>query len=504
MLTFFRGWYGWIVCDFCDVRRFLDIAPIMRKLFISLFLLFASSAFAAGPAQTIYQINGSTAYYGTLDSLCAAIVAQYNASGDPTVLVAVVGGNCQVKDTKVGTFLTGGFSQVLVCSFSGGVPVFASASTGQCPAAPPACSVGSLGSMSIITAYATGPGSGSAIAKKIIPDGGLPSAQFCSNSCTVGFDSSVPNTGTCGSPAVADAKGYYPISCTVPMKGLGTPCASSTPVVNDPAQEPTVAPPSNLGACPIGSVPSGQDQSGMTICVGKTVAPNSSSTSATTSPTTTTTDSSNDTVTSSTTTVKNSDGSSTATTTTTTTTPSGAKTVAVTSSTTAASAGGAGVSDAQKPTDMCALHPELNVCQNSQVMGQCALITCSGDAITCSVARTAADMDCKDQAAAAAATALPSTATGAAILAGADPLASQISALTTGTSVDLSSTALDGSGFLGGGSCLADRSFVVAGQSVPVHFAFFCDHISSLRFVVLACAAIASYMLVSKSVLQGA
>lgn len=461
----------------------------MKKLFILFLFAWSSFAYATGPSLTVYITN-----YGTFSTAAAACAA---VSRDVSPTAVYIGATATACVFQVGTAVQTyqGFHTAVVCSLSSTGSTTTPDSSGNCPVvAPVGCTAGTS------VAFREDFGVPSKTAGSGVPVGYVPQHYGgCAVTVTgVTACHTITATGhvTCdytgvqtGSTAAADGSD----ETAVPTSSTGTTPVTA-PAVGD----------SGANGCPAGTVQGGTDPSGIPICMGKPAVTDPAPQTTTTTPTTTTTDASGNSVASSVSTVTNSDGSSTATTTTVTTTPSGSKSTTVSSVTSAATGGGAGVPDADKPKDLCADHPELNVCQNSTVSGACAAISCTGDAIQCSILRQAADMDCKDQTAAAAATALPSTATGSSILAGNDPLASQISTLTTGTSVDLSSTALDGTGFLGGGSCLADRSFTVAGRSVAVHFSAFCGYISSLRLVVLACAAIASYMLVSKSVLQGA
>ncbi|MDP5008125.1 MAG: hypothetical protein NWQ13_03835, partial [Glaciimonas sp.] len=86
---------------------------------------------------------------------------------------------------------------------------------------------------------------------------------------------------------------------------------------------------------------------------------------------------------------------------------------------------------------------------------------------------------------------------------GNDPMSSKIQDAQKGDTVDVSAQGLQSDGFLGGGSCFADRSFQAMGHTVTMSFGEICDKIAPLRAVVLLCAFITAYILVSKSVLQG-
>lgn len=158
--------------------------------------------------------------------------------------------------------------------------------------------------------------------------------------------------------------------------------------------------------------------------------------------------------------------------------------------------------DGEDGAGFCEENPTLSVCRDSAVSGiGCdgakSTIEIDGDAIQGAILRKIADEECANYVEHAAKT------LGQKLLDGADPMQAAIDAALAGSTVDLSGTALDWSGFLGGGSCLPDRSISFSGHSVAVSFSAICNNIAPLRFVILACSLIAAYLLVSKSVLQG-
>jgi hypothetical protein len=109
-------------------------------------------------------------------------------------------------------------------------------------------------------------------------------------------------------------------------------------------------------------------------------------------------------------------------------------------------------------------------------------------------------MQCAQQQDTDALKALPQKALGDQIMGGNDPMAGQIADTLKGTDVDMSRVSFDQSGFLGGGTCLANRSFVVMGRAVPVDFTTVCSNIAPLRAVMMAVALIMSYLIVGRSV----
>lgn len=112
-------------------------------------------------------------------------------------------------------------------------------------------------------------------------------------------------------------------------------------------------------------------------------------------------------------------------------------------------------------------------------------------------------MECKQRTDEEALKAMPEMTLGQKVLAGADPMQGEIDTVMKGTEIDVSKPQLDQTAFLGGGSCLPNKTMSVMGRSVTVEFAQLCTNIQPLRGVVMACAFILAYMIVSRSVLQG-
>lgn len=261
----------------------------------------------------------------------------------------------------------------------------------------------------------------------------------------------------------------------------------------------------STGGCPDGTISGGQDPYGMTICIGQTKPPSAAPPSTTTtSAPTTVTNSDGSTTTTQNTTTTNSDGSTSTVTKVTTTAPDGSTTVRTNTSTGTTPGGVAGTQDRpQDQTDLCKLHPELNICQNSQVVGTCGDITCTGDAIQCATLRAAAAIQCKQKQDDDDLKASPSKALGDSILGGTDPSKSTIDTLMKGDTADMSNPNLDQGGFVGGGACLPDKTFTVMGHVVTVSFATVCSNIQPLRYIVMACAFILVYLMVARSVING-
>lgn len=297
--------------------------------------------------------------------------------------------------------------------------------------------------------------------------------------------------------------------------GGGSSDPSTTPPTGaTPTPSPPIAPPppppgmcSTCRSCPAGTVQAGISADGIPMCVGTGTNPPPPPVPppSTTKPPTTTTGADGSTVVKQDTVQSNSDGSTTTTTTTTTTAPDGTKTVTVAANTSAAASGSPGRTDSNPQDDkynLCKQNPTLSICRESSVNGTCGQITCTGDAIQCATLRAAALMQCQQQKDIDDLTASPQKDLGASILSGADPMKTDIDNMLKGSETDLSKPSLDQAGFLGGGSCLANRSFTVLGKPVQVNFTELCSNIQPLRAVIMAVAFLAAYMLVSRSVLQ--
>ena len=239
----------------------------------------------------------------------------------------------------------------------------------------------------------------------------------------------------------------------------------------------------------------------MTVCIG-TAKPPTPPTTTTEKPPVTTPNPDGGSTTTKQTTTSNADGSTTTKTTTTVTAPDGSTTTTVDMQTSPKPTGGAGTEDKpEDKSDLCKQNPHLTICQNSQVMGQCGEITCSGDAIQCATLRAAAAMECRDKSDREELAKSPLKVTGDAILAGNDPQKAAIDAALNGTVVDLSNPNLDTSGFIGGGACFAPMSINVMGHTVTQSFASVCENILPLRYAIMLCASIIAYLIVGRTVL---
>lgn len=484
----------------------------MRKLFILFLFLFSRSALAV---EVRWGIDGGTVSgYSSGDGACAAAYpsSQWKQSWPKGsysgfTAIAATAGRCNASNGEgyTGYFATASSYTLPDCP-SGQSRPEGSGTCGVPPPTTPKCDTpaGQKMSWSQKTGHSSSPdaekGDGSGM------PGGFPTS---SPTCGLGGP---PSVDKCWSnPAADGGQDFFcqfsgtsngqnaPAGAPSDAGSAGAPGANSKPT----GMPPTPAPP---GGCPAGSTQGGVDSSGTPICIGSGTSPTGSNGGSpsdgkpTSSTTTKTTDSAGNSKETTKESRSNGDGSTTVKTTETTTAPDGSKS-STTSTTTGLTPGGKQGQPDKPDTDFCRLHPELNICRNSSISGQCGQISCMGDAIQCATLRAAAAMQCAQEKDVEAVKAMPSKALGDQILAGSDPLKSQIDAAIKGTEVDMSKVTLDQTGFLGGGSCLPDRSFSVMGKSVSVSFSAVCERIQPLRAAVMACAFIVAYLLVSRSVL---
>lgn len=290
-----------------------------------------------------------------------------------------------------------------------------------------------------------------------------------------------------------------------PPPTVPPPVVPSPPIQPPKPSTPDVC--STCVPCPAGTVQAGISASGIPMCVGTGTNPPPPATPPPTtvkSPVSSTgTDGTVTKVQEST--QNNSDGSVTTTTTTTVTKPDGSVSVSQSAAVTPSAAGSPGRTDGQPSddkTNFCKQNPTLSICRESSVSGTCGQITCTGDAIQCSTLRAAAAMQCKMQEDEDALKAMPARTLGDQILSGADPMKGAIDAAIKGETVDFGAEKMDQSGFLGGGSCIAPKTFHFFGKSHVMDFATACDNAQPARFVILGLAFIVAYLIVSKSVLD--
>lgn len=138
----------------------------------------------------------------------------------------------------------------------------------------------------------------------------------------------------------------------------------------------------------------------------------------------------------------------------------------------------------------CAENPGSTICKNSAISGSCGAVTCSGDAIQCAIAREQAKRNCELWDSAPGNHPGVVAANGLARPDGHPGLVPD--------SMDMGAV-IDTSNALGGGSCPADFSFSVAGQSLSIPFSTLCPHLATLGLIVQAFAMLAAAFIVFRS-----
>lgn len=281
------------------------------------------------------------------------------------------------------------------------------------------------------------------------------------------------------------------------------------PEVNDMAGDPadedfSGSSNDDSGSCPAGTTQGGVDSSGIPVCMGSGTAPDAPKAppTQTKEAPSTTTNADGSSTTTEVTRQTNADGSETTVTKTTTTNPDGSVTTATDVSVTNSSSGGAGRTDtdpADDKYDLCKTNPNLTVCKNSTVAGACEQTSCTGDAIQCATLRAAAIMECRQRKNEEDLTASPLHALGQSAIAGTDkdglPTIENASVFNVPGS-------LDQSGFIGAGSCFADKTITVQGHTVTIPFSQACDILLVLRYAIMVVAALVSFRILSGAVLK--
>lgn len=154
-----------------------------------------------------------------------------------------------------------------------------------------------------------------------------------------------------------------------------------------------------------------------------------------------------------------------------------------------------GNSDGSDPNSFCKKNPTLNICQNSTVSGECAATTCTGDAITCAILQEQRKANCEAK------ERNSHSDLSTAILNGADPQAESLPSLEKANVIELNNTPNSPSPWLGS-SCFADQSFELMNQTLVIRFSKLCDGLIAFRGLVMLIAGLASFKMVSRSVLS--
>lgn len=486
-------------------RRFLDSFYSMNYLFkrifvgvcIALVMMVVHKVSHAAPMSTMWRytsgsIGNSDYIYSSSASACSALISGWS-SGSSAYTDVSVDTACKAKRNSDGqVFSVGGASSRSACS-DGTVP-----SSGVCPDPVPVnkCVAGKSTTFTYMVS-ATGrvpvddqigcPINPNAQRDQCFKDG---SVTFCTL------------TGTqTGAPAVAG-------------DGSVTDAVASKPG-DVPSSNPQVPADPQLG-CPPGTSNYGIDSAGTTMCAGTGVSPVVATKTVTSAAPVTTSNADGSTTTTNSNSSINADGSTTTTKTDCTVGADGNSSCSTNSKTGSNTAGGAGKPDnasgaasssgsgaaksKDDPKDLCALHPELNVCQNSQVVGvgcngSSSNVGYTGDAIQGAILKKIADEDCARSAA------TPQSKLYDLMASGSDPLAATLPSTTNGTTVNGSSS-LDSSGFLGGGACFPDKSFPIGGRTVVIPFSNVCPYLVWFRAAVMLLALMSSFAILQGAILR--
>ena len=159
--------------------------------------------------------------------------------------------------------------------------------------------------------------------------------------------------------------------------------------------------------------------------------------------------------------------------------------------------GGGGSGDSG--SDFCQKNPTLNVCRNSTFNGTCGNITCLGDAVQCELLRQEAEMNCRKKEDDAKLLGSDFGRLGESLLKGNDPDAGKIPSRANAKEVDFGK--LDSSGWLGGGSCFADKSITVMGRTIQIPFSQVCSILVAFRYAIMIAAMLISFNMLRSTVL---
>jgi hypothetical protein len=435
--------------------------------------------------------------YGTLSNAGWVYGGWWNP-GSPPNLLAI--GCFGTKAGTNGTVNLTGFINKAICNPTTNVWDGVKTGTFTCkvasPPPPSECAASSLGLMHTTTGYTTGPQDGAAV----VADYPVTISRCFQGCATFPDQSHQPSPiGPCYQVEVKGANGFYEQYCNVYTVRTGGKCAGNEPATVPP--EPSnVTPPDTPGDCPKGMISLGVDSQRRTICTTKTV-PTDTNKSETTKPPVTTTNPDGSSVKVTETTRANSDGSTTKEVTTQNTSPTGVVTTNTVVTTTKPDGTAGGVNDKNVDKgDICTAHPELNMCRNSQVLGTCGQISCTGDAIQCAVARQTAILACKAEADAKEIQDAPATALGNQILGGADPAAGTLPTKANASVVDIGT--VDRTGWLGAGTCFADLTVTVMAKPIVIPFSSACQYLLGLRYAIMLAAMLFSFKLLSGSILR--
>lgn len=480
----------------------------MRKLFILFFVCWCGTAAAA---DTMYYSSNLKLMYGSAMGACAASTSAGTSNSADYIfeLIGFESGQCRVKVTSKRTgavvFPNNAYDSILtmqVASCPSGQVHQDGTPSGTCGAPPPPPCNTPAG-QPVSWTQKTGHSASADAEQGDGAPGPIPSS---SPSC--GVTGAKPEN--CWSVPASDGGQDFFCKFSGTSTGQGVPSGAPTDAGTPPAgAKPTNAPPTKAdpsGKCPGGMTQGGVSADGMAVCVGSGTNPTGANGGAptdarpTSSTTTKTTDASGNKVTTTTGTRDNGDGSKTTTKTVETEGPDGSKS-STTTTTTGLTPGGKQGQPDKPDTDFCRQHPELNICRNSSIAGQCGQITCMGDAIQCATLREAATIQCRQKEAEDALKASPLHALGQGASNGNDPEKGSLPSPSNGQTVDIS--ALNADGWLGGGAAFEDVSFTVQGHTITVPLSSATSLLVGLRYALMVAAALVSFRILSGAILGG-
>jgi len=479
---------------------------VMRKLFMSFLLLFVAGSASAEVVWYHYNFPSDT-FSSSASASCALGIAKMSGKTPTGASQAANGSydcNCSWKAYPGAPDTFGACGQATSTTKADCGRGEVRQPTGGCGMPPPKpCSTPAGGEVSW-NAYV----GHSSQRGDVPPDPGTqPPVPSSSPSCGLGGGRP---TGVPECWGVHTDDGGQDIFCTYTGKSNGQTAPQGTPPDSGPkgtGSTGTQMPPTKAGpdgSCPAGSTQGGVDSGGTPVCIGSGTNPTGANGGApsdarpTSSTTTKTTDASGNKVTTTTGTRDNGDGSKTTTKTVETEGPDGSKSSSTTTTTGLTPGGKQGQPD--KPDDdFCRQHPELNMCRNSSVAGQCGQISCNGDAIQCATLREAATIQCRQKEAEDAIKASPQYTLGNAAANGNDPEKGSLPAPGNGTTVDVS--ALSADGWLGGGAPIDDVSVEFQGQSIVIPFSKAASALIVLRYALMVAASLISFRILSGAVL---
>lgn len=260
---------------------------------------------------------------------------------------------------------------------------------------------------------------------------------------------------------------------------------------------PTVKAPNALD-CPKGTVQGGMSSDGVPLCIGKGSAPAAAKPDPTTTekPPVTTTNPDG-----STTTVKqsvqaNADGSSTTTTTTTVKAADGTITVSQQKETSKTASGTEGKADSPDQSTLCKSNPQLTICKNSSVTGDCgAGYTCNGDAVQCATMQAARALECKQKKTEEELKASSLNALGKAVSDGNDPAKSSLPGVGNAEVVQMKTPEV--SGWLGNGTYFKDKTIDLGdGHSLVLPLSKAENLMLALRYVTMIVASLVCFKII--------